>query len=111
MKVHFTLHISHFSPKAQRVWKAWRELDDYPDRGDILKEPYIPAGRIVNTHGGRGEVRIEVWLDSPAYLKSFPRVFLGGEEKKVLSAFIHKQFLVVQLEGIPDVNAAMPLKR
>lgn len=75
-----------------------------------MKEPYIPAGRIVNTHGVRGEVRIEVWLDSPAYLKTFPRVFLDGEEKKVLSAFIHKQFLVVQLEGIPDVNAAMPLK-
>ena len=75
-----------------------------------MKKPYIPAGRIVNTHGVRGEVRIEVWLDSPAYLKTFPRVFLDGEEKKILSAFIHKQFLVALLEGIPDVNAAMPLK-
>ena len=75
-----------------------------------MKKPYIQAGRIVNTHGVRGEVRIEVWLDSPAYLKTFPRVFVDGEEKKILSAFIHKQFLVAQLEGIPDVNAAMPLK-
>lgn len=76
----------------------------------LLKEPFIPAGRIVNTHGVRGEVRIEVWLDSPAYLKTFPRIFVDGEEKKILSAFVHKQFLVAQLEGISDVNGAMPLK-
>ena len=75
-----------------------------------MKEPYIQAGRIVNTHGVRGEVRIEVWLDSPAYLKTFPRIFVDGREKKILSAFVHKQFLVALLEGIPDVNAAMPLK-
>lgn len=75
-----------------------------------MKEPYIQAGRIVNTHGVRGEVRIEVWLDSPAYLKTFPRIFVNGEEKRILSAFIHKQFLVALLEGVSDVNAAMTLK-
>ena len=25
------------------------------------KKPFIEAGRIVNTHGVRGEVKIEVW--------------------------------------------------
>ena len=74
------------------------------------KQSYIDAGKIVNTHGVRGEVRIEVWLDSPALLKRCGRVFLGGEERKILSAREHKGFLIAQLEGVGDVNAAQALK-
>ena len=75
-----------------------------------MKEAFIDAGRIVNTHGVRGEVRMEVWLDSPDFLAGFPRIFVDGSEKKICSAFVHKQFLVVKLEGVDDMNAAMPLK-
>ena len=74
------------------------------------KQSFVDAGKIVNTHGVRGEVRIEVWLDSPALLKRCGRVFLGGEEKKLLSAREHKGFLIAQLEGVADVNAAQALK-
>ena len=74
------------------------------------KQAFIDAGKIVNTHGVRGEVRIEVWLDSPALLKRCGRVFLGGEERKILSAREHKGFLIAQLEGVGDVNAAQALK-
>ena len=73
-------------------------------------QSYIDAGKIVNTHGVRGEVRIEVWLDSPALLKRCGRVYLGGEEKKILSAREHKGFLIAQLEGVADVGAAQALK-
>ena len=41
------------------------------------KKQYIEAGRIVNTHGVRGELKIEVWLDSAEFLRSFKRVFIG----------------------------------
>ena len=75
-----------------------------------MKEAFVEAGRIVNTHGVRGEVRIEVWLDSPEYLKTFPRFFLEGKEIKVRSSFVHKHFLIAKLEGIDDINDAMPLK-
>ena len=74
------------------------------------KQSFIDAGKIVNTHGVRGEVRIEVWLDSPALLKRCGRVYLGGEERKLLSAREHKGFLIAQLEGVSDVNAAQALK-
>ena len=33
------------------------------------KNQYIEAGKIVNTHGVRGEVKIQVWLDSPEFLR------------------------------------------
>lgn len=75
------------------------------------KKPLIEAGRIVNTHGVRGEVKIEVWLDSPQFLKSFKRFALdSGEELKVLDAKTHKGFVIARLEGVDDVNAAMRLK-
>ena len=75
------------------------------------KKPLIDAGRIVNTHGVRGEVKIEVWLDSPRFLKSFKRLVLDtGEELKVVEARTHKDFVIVRLEGVEDVNAAMCLK-
>ena len=73
-------------------------------------QDYIDAGRIVNTHGVRGEVKIEVWLDSPRMLASFPRLFIGGCERKLLSSRVHQKFLIAALEGIEDLNAAMTLK-
>ena len=74
------------------------------------KRAYIDAGKIVNTHGVRGEVKIEVWLDSPSALKRCGRIYLGGEEKKLLSAREHKGALIASLEGVEDVSAAMALK-
>ena len=71
---------------------------------------YVEAGRIVNTHGINGEVKIEVWLDSPAFFKTFKRLFINGAEKKILSAREHKQFIIARLEGVEDLNAAMALK-
>lgn len=74
-----------------------------------MKE-YVEAGRIVNTHGVSGEVKIEVWLDSPAFFKQFHRLYLNGEERRILSARVHKQFLIARIEGVDDLNAAMALK-
>ena len=74
------------------------------------KKQYIEAGRIVNTHGVAGEVKIEVWLDSPQFLKSFKRCFIDRREVKLLSARVHKGFLIAKLQGVEDVNAAMALK-
>ena len=75
------------------------------------KKALIEAGRIVNTHGVQGEVKINIWLDSPQFFKSFKRLVLdNGEELKVLGARTHKGFVIARLEGVEDVNAAMRLK-
>lgn len=74
------------------------------------KQQYIEAGRIVNTHGVNGEVKIEVWLDSPQFMKKCGRIFVGGNPVRILSGREHKGFLLARLEGVDDVNAAMCLK-
>ena len=64
----------------------------------------------MNTHGVNGEVKIEVWLDSPAFMRRFKKIYLDGEAREVLSAKVQKNFLIVKLQGTEDVNAAMRLK-
>ena len=76
----------------------------------MQKKPFLEAGKIINTHGVGGEVKIESWLDTPEFLRSFRRLFVRGKEMKVLSARVHKGFVIARLEGIDDMNAAMALK-
>ena len=75
-----------------------------------MKQAFIEAGRITNTHGVRGEVKIEVWLDSPADLQHYRRVFIDGQERKLLAARPQNRFSIAKLDGVDDVNAAMPFK-
>ena len=74
------------------------------------KKKYVEAGKVVNTHGIAGELKIEVWLDSPGYFKRFKRVFIDGREYSVAGGRVHKGFFIAKLDGIDDINAAMPLK-
>ena len=76
----------------------------------MAREQWIEAGRIVNTHGVNGEVKIEVWLDSPQFLKRCGRVVLDGAPRRIVSARVHKQFLLAALEGVDSLNDAMALK-
>ena len=74
------------------------------------KKEFIEAGRITNTHGIAGEVKIEVWLDSPEFMKKFKRIYINGVETKLVSGRVHKGFLIAKLEGVDDVNEAMRYK-
>ena len=37
---------------------------------------YIECGEIVGTHGIKGEVRVNPWCDTPAFLTKFKRFYL-----------------------------------
>lgn len=75
-----------------------------------MKKQYLEAGRIVNTHGVRGEVRIEPWADDASFLTRFKRFYMDGQPVKVRSCRVHKAMCIALLDGIDDVNAAMALK-
>jgi 16S rRNA processing protein RimM len=70
----------------------------------------IEIGRITGTHGVRGELRIEPWCDSPAFLAGFSAVYLRGDKKKVESARVHKRLVLMKLEGVDGVEAAQALR-
>ncbi len=71
---------------------------------------YLEGGVIVNTHGIKGEVSIQPWVDSAEFLKKFKYLYINEKPYKLLSGRIHKNFLLAELEGVSDVNAAMVLK-
>ena len=75
-----------------------------------MKQQYLEAGKITNTHGVRGEVRITPWADSAAFLRGFRTFHIDGQPVRVLRSRVHKNQLIAQLEGYDDVNAAMTLK-
>ncbi len=75
-----------------------------------MKKQYLEAGRIVNTHGVRGEVKIEPWADEAAFLTRFKRFYIDGQPVKVRSCRVHKTMCIAALDGVDDVNAAMALK-
>ena len=75
-----------------------------------MKNRFLEAGQIVNTHGIRGEVKIVPWCDSPEFLLQFDTLYLDGKPVRVLEARVHKGNVLARLEGVDDVNAAMVLK-
>ena len=75
-----------------------------------MKKRYLEAGQIVNTHGVRGEVRIQPWADEAAFLTRFRRFYIDGKPVNIRSCRVHKEMCVAALEGVQDVNAAMALK-
>ena len=48
-----------------------------------MKKEYLEAGKIVNTHGIRGEVKIMPYCDSPELLCDFDRLFMGKSLKEI----------------------------
>ncbi len=75
-----------------------------------MKQEFLEAGKIVNTHGVRGELRLQPWADSAEFLRAFRTFYLDGQAMQVQSSRVHKGMLILKLEGISDVNAAMCLK-
>ena len=75
-----------------------------------MKERFIEAGEIVNTHGVRGEVKIMPWTDTPEFLRAIKTLYVDEKPLRVLSSRVHKGAVLALLEGVEDVNAAMRLK-
>lgn len=73
-------------------------------------EKYLEIGKIINTHGVKGEVKIEPWTDDAEFLGKFKKFYIDGNPVRLLGGRVHKGFLIAQLEGVTDVNAAMSLK-
>ena len=70
----------------------------------------LECGKIVNTHGIRGEVKIVPWADSPEFLCDLPALYIDGKPVAIRNARVHKGNVIALLEGVDDVNTAMLLK-
>ena len=71
---------------------------------------FLEIGKIINTHGVRGEVKLEPWADSPQQLKSLKTLWLEGRPFPIRECRVHGRFVIMLLEGVDSVEAAMALK-
>jgi len=78
---------------------------------------FIEIGKIINTHGVKGAIKVEPWCDSPSVLSKMKRVYFapknsgdGFKETAVLSGSVQKDKVLLALDGIDTVDAAIALK-
>ncbi|MDD6489569.1 MAG: ribosome maturation factor RimM [Clostridia bacterium] len=76
----------------------------------MLKQ-YLEAGKIVGTHGLKGEVRIDPWCDNAEFLCKFKKLYYAdGTEIPVVSARPHKNIAIVLFKGITSIEQAEVLR-
>lgn len=69
-------------------------------------------GKIVNTHGLKGEVKIYPYTETPDHFISFSQLYLEGLEDrpfKICTARVHKGMVLVTLDGIHSIESAQAL--
>ncbi len=71
---------------------------------------FLECGQIINTHGIKGEIKIDSWCDTPEDLAGFRILYLDGAPHRVCSARVHKNCVIASLDGVNDIDTAMALK-
>ena len=66
---------------------------------------FLDCGRIVNTHGVHGEVRVVPWADSPDFLCQFSTLYVDGSPLAVASSRVHKGSVIARFQGVDTVEA------
>ncbi len=70
----------------------------------------IKAGKIVNTHGIRGDIKIDVWMNDARDLCAIPTIYIGGKPFAVTTARAQRALAIVHLKGVDSIEAAEALK-
>ena len=73
-------------------------------------EKMLTIGTILKPQGIRGELKVKPYTDYAEDFKGLKRIFLDGEEMKVLSVRIGAGAVFLGLKGVPDRNAAELLR-
>ncbi len=75
---------------------------------------YLECGKIINTHGVRGVVKVDPYCDTPRTLAELPKIFRrkNGEYTPltVTHGSVQKQFVLLTLEGVDTLEAAVAMK-
>ena len=77
-----------------------------------MKKQYLEAGKIVTTHGIKGEVKIMPYCDSAELLAEFDRLFIGKNHDEIIveRARVQKNMVIAKLEGINTPEEAEKLR-
>jgi 16S rRNA processing protein RimM len=72
-------------------------------------EKMFEVGKIVNTHGIKGEMRVVPTTDDPKRFEKLKEIYIERKETeiyKIESVRYHKNFVLIKLEGVNTINEA-----
>ncbi len=103
--------------KSLSLWERWQcealtERARTLNRSEFLQQ-YLEAGKVVTTHGVRGEMKLELWCDGVDFLKKTGRLYAsakGGKCYNITAIRPQGQMALLQLEGVNDMDAARALR-
>ncbi len=77
-----------------------------------MKKEYLEAGKIVTTHGVKGEVKIMPYTDTPELLCEFERLFIekNMDEIYIKKSRTAKNMVIAKIEGVDTVEQAEKLR-
>ena len=80
-----------------------------------MAERFLETGKIVSTHGIRGEVKVLPWADAPEFLTRFKTFYLTGATDSpaaliVEQSRVQKTVVLVKFKGIDTMDAAEALR-
>ncbi len=73
------------------------------------KKKFLETGKIINTHGVKGEMKVMSLCNSPCDFLKIDEFFwdaLGTKPAKAVSKRMHGEFPLIKIEGIDDVQTA-----
>jgi len=75
-----------------------------------MRPEFIEVGQIVNTHGVRGEMKVNPIGCTPEFLTSFSVFYLAGTPVRPTAKRVHKNTLLLTLPGVEDMDTALGYK-
>lgn len=80
--------------------------------GDNMKQ-YLEIGKLVNTHGIKGELKLDLWCDDIDYVKQFETVYLDDKGIKLLTPVAvrpQKNMAIIKFAEITSIEQAEEYK-
>ncbi|MGF7057244.1 ribosome maturation factor RimM [Brassicibacter mesophilus] len=73
---------------------------------------YIRVGKILNTHGIKGDLKVLPLTDEPSRFEKLKTVFIDDENSKVEieKVWYSKGFVMIRLNGYNDINEVIKFK-
>ena len=74
---------------------------------------FLEVGKLNNTHGIKGELKMQLWCDDINYLKQFKTLYFDDKSEKsveVLSVRPQKNLAIIKIKGIDTIEQAETIK-
>ena len=74
---------------------------------------FLEVGKLNNTHGIKGELKMQLWCDDIEFLKQFKTLYFddkGQNSVEITSVRSQKNLAIIKLKGIDSIEQAETVK-